>query len=141
MFREFTVAGEVGAWFPSPCGVWVVSLLRRPLLFRNGFPFPCGVWVVSVTDFELCVNWWFPSPCGVWVVSCAAYWCARCVQVSVPLRGVGCFSVYCSCCSCHICFRPLAGCGLFLDSLKIDIFPRGFPSPCGVWVVSANRLE
>ena len=61
-----------------------------------------------------------------------------------------------------LCFRPLAGCGLFLlfesDSLKaaVSVPLRGvgcfillsrlkldmmFPSPCGVWVVSIRLLD
>ena len=34
-------------------------------------------------------------------------------------------------------FRPLAGCGLFLTWTVENIDEYMFPSPCGVWVVSA----
>ena len=33
--------------FPSPCGVWVVSPLRKHNYYLDEFPSPCGVWVVS----------------------------------------------------------------------------------------------
>ena len=37
-------------------------------------------------------------------------------------------------------FRPLAGCGLFLESNgEFDAYER-FPSPCGVWVVSRGEM-
>ena len=57
--------------FPSPCGVWVVSSRRIPHSAKSTFPSPCGVWVVS---FSLVVPQHFS-------------------QVSVPLRGVGCFVI------------------------------------------------
>ena len=34
-------------------------------------------------------------------------------------------------------FRPLAGCGLFLFAVYGFASLAEFPSPCGVWVVSA----
>ena len=38
-------------------------------------------------------------------------------------------------------FRPLAGCGLFLESNgEFDAYER-FPSPCGVWVVSTQICD
>ena len=35
------------AWFPSPCGVWVVSADHLWHTGEKEFPSPCGVWVVS----------------------------------------------------------------------------------------------
>ena len=121
--------------FPSPCGVWVVSLLPQRRSGRYGFrPLAgCGL---------------FPS--------------GRCLRhglsgVSVPLRGVGCFQYGYNKDTDYKSFRPLAGCGLFpsaqesMDIKKVSVplrgvgcFPRCagvkaqrlFPSPCGVWVVS-----
>ena len=82
-------------------------------------------------------------------------------EVSVPLRGVGCFRKHRKIYLHTTSFRPLAGCGLFLflDRLEyaliVSVPLRGvgcfadhlwhtgeeeFPSPCGVWVVSAMRL-
>ena len=59
-----------------------------------------------------------------------------CGGVSVPLRGVGCFSGACRLSRRRAGFRPLAGCGLF-PCIYIRLPDgRGFPSPCGVWVVS-----
>ncbi len=56
--------------------------------------------------------------------------------VSVPLRGVGCFRLRYFIHAYLMCFRPLAGCGLFLISSGGDTNAGWFPSPCGVWVVS-----
>ena len=67
------------------------------------FPSPCGVWVVSGKKyFKLLDVLEFPSPCGVWVVS------VRALPPPRAIRG----------------FRPLAGCGLFLQSSspKPDVF-------------------
>ena len=129
--------GEFDAYerFPSPCGVWVVSLLPQRRSGRYGFrPLAgCGL---------------FPS--------------GRCLRhglsgVSVPLRGVGCFQYGYNKDTDYKSFRPLAGCGLFpsaqesMDIKKVSVPLRGvgcfqtltdeqkaqaFPSPCGVWVVS-----
>ena len=57
--------------FPSPCGVWVVSLVKAQIEWVKEFPSPCGVWVVSRH---------FVGHCGF-------------SRVSVPLRGVGCFKL------------------------------------------------
>ena len=80
--------------------------------------------------------------------------------VSVPLRGVGCFPRKISkslrttkslhpLAGCELflrltsssttgrSFRPLAGCGLFPHSRWSNRATPQFPSPCGVWVVSA----
>ena len=39
--------------FPSPCGVWVVSVVNN-LVYNiyTGFPSPCGVWVVSANLYK-----------------------------------------------------------------------------------------
>ena len=81
------------------------------------------------------------------------------ILVSVPLRGVGCFLEGAVSRYRTAGFRPLAGCGLFLGVSKALRFPcvsvplrgvgcffktsptlsmQAFPSPCGVWVVSAK---
>ena len=82
-------------------------------------------------------------------------------SVSVPLRGVDCFctlsiitrlaSSFRPLTGCGLfrlsgsqksyetsSFRPLAGCGLFQRWDKIIRQRKRFPSPCGVWVVSAK---
>ena len=61
--------------------------------------------------------------------------------VSVPLRGVGCFDSVTWDKFSALGFRPLAGCGLFLAHRMRTLKPRRFPSPCGVWVVSARSLN
>ena len=102
----------------------------------------------------------FPSPCGVWVVSREQRRVRRIRTVSVPLRGVGCFSRATASLTHTNGFRPLAGCGLFLycrndgadDTVSVPLRGvgcfrqgaasatgyQGFPSPCGVWVVSST---
>ena len=77
--------------FPSPCGVWVVSINARARERYYQFPSPCGVWVVSLMPELVNSAAEFPSPCGVWVVS--------------ALKMVGRKTKS---------FRPLAGCGSFL---------------------------
>ena len=144
------------------------------------FPSPCGVWVVS--DLVAFLPGWeqFPSPCGVWVVSSGNAYVSRGRNVSVPLRGVGCFvlgrglrrgaavSVPLRGVGCFQnrrsrtrtervsvplrgvgCFRdgadrpqmvcvsvPLRGVGCFRQGAASATGYQGFPSPCGVWVVS-----
>ena len=103
--------GEFDAYerFPSPCGVWVVSLLPQRRSGRYGFrPLAgCGL---------------FPS--------------GRCLRhglsgVSVPLRGVGCFQYGYNKDTDYKSFRPLAGCGLFpsaqesMDIKKVSVPLRG----------------
>ena len=88
------------ARFPSPCGVWVVSMPLDVLNYYAPFPSPCGVWVVSAIKWERynyrikCRQRSFPSPCGVWVVSNMA--------IAYGTEATS--------------FRPLAGCGLFRQS-------------------------
>ena len=60
------------------------------------------------------------------------------ILVSVPLRGVGCFNDILEGIVTNAGFRPLAGCGLFHNGYEMECELFGFPSPCGVWVVSAN---
>ena len=78
--------------FPSPCGVWAVSVraLPPPRAIRGFRPLAgCGLFrsgpIVAKTAS------WFPSPCGVWVVSRGRRLRSVRRGVSVPLRGVGCF--------------------------------------------------
>ena len=113
LFRIIAKLRAFVFWFPSPCGVWVVSQSSVHLNFECRFPSPCGVWVVSGTGQTVKRNMpRFPSPCGVWVVSRTAAiatgdrgFPSPCgcglfqqvatititIKVSVPLRGVGCF--------------------------------------------------
>ena len=138
-------------WVVSSCSICLISLLA--------FPSPCGVWVVSRGGGVMTVYIAGFRPlagCGLFLKT---YMVAIQGQVSVPLRGVGCFPALMeSGSSWRRNFRPLAGCGLFLPALPRDT-PRqyfrplagcglfliwlmawmkmaAFPSPCGVWVVS-----
>ena len=163
LFRPRSATGSMPSRFPSPCGVWVVSMAQ---FFANcktlKFPSPCGVWVVSTITNEKRGIIMFPSPCGVWVVSRVCYAdhkntksfrpLAGCglflgqrgqglrLIVSVPLRGVGCFCDK----RCEACQYPEfpSPCGVWVVS-SWCFYPAGsraFPSPCGVWVVSITPI-
>ena len=143
--------------FPSPCGVWVVSGMRRvklkkyqvsvPLRGVGCFPFAAASsisFLVSVplrgvgcfhSDCAEGVRRWFPSPCGVWVVSGTLPNVRPRTTVSVPLRGVGCFwSGWLSGRRFGVSV-PLRGVGCFYNEAN-ECDRVMFPSPCGVWVVS-----
>ena len=129
------------AMFPSPCGVWVVSMWPTKLLGRCDLvSVPLrGVGCFEADRMEIQgEKLMFPSPCGVWVVSMKkdenGEWITRfrplagcglfrfrspkasIISVSVPLRGVGCFQESQNDHRNRKCFRPLAGCGLFPES-------------------------
>ena len=133
------------SWFPSPCGVWVVSLHPGDRLHQEEFPSPCGVWVVSGRSgrhgmqrgfrplagcglfptlyFEPRRYSAFPSPCGVWVVSGSKQpRRPRSAKVSVPLRGVGCFgkaahSFWCNRKkNCQLCYFIVSYWQMFINS-------------------------
>ena len=100
--------------FPSPSGVWVVSHQSGPAPSNKTFPSPSGVWVVSAHLAEIDKKLGFPSPCGVWVVSMKKDENGEWITRFRPLAGCGLFleSTYRR--FKHAGFRPLAGCGLFL---------------------------
>ena len=87
--------------------------MKYVLYIDYRFPSPCGVWVVSrATCVVLRTGGFRPlAGCGLFLGICAGG--AGIMPVSVPLRGVGCFK---------------------MDNQYYIV--RGFPSPCGVWVVS-----
>ena len=103
---------------------WFSVPLRGVGCFRQG--------AASATGYQ-----GFPSPCGVWVVSLERAGYHVVVLVSVPLRGVGCFFFYSCNCPADSVSVPLRGVGCFLLVSIFKIF-GGFPSPCGVWVVSLH---
>ena len=79
----------------------------------------------------------FPSPCGVWVVSNGYE--MECVLFSFrPLAGCGLLPYADIEMILYARFRPLAGCGLFPQQYLKYKSTEVFPSPCGVWVVSAK---
>ena len=50
LFHTMRKENNLSYWFPSPCGVWIVSIWLAILKQRSTkFPSPCGVWVVSIT--------------------------------------------------------------------------------------------
>ncbi len=57
--------------------------------------------------------------------------------VSVPLRGVGCFHLINWKVQYPVVSVPLRGVGCFQEE-EMTAWQRRFPSPCGVWVVSAK---
>ena len=59
-------------------------------------------------------------------------------QVSVPLRGVGCFGAPSRNRQKARVSVPLRGVGCFKVDHGQDYTSLAFPSPCGVWVVSAK---
>ena len=130
---------EAMAVFPSPCGVWVVSYGPTAAKKSMPFPSPCGVWVVSQKKQIPLEIHEFPSPCGVWVVSGSTMDINKFIDVSVPLRGVGCFRT-----SPRKDFNqrvsvPLRGVGCFYLDRPFNCMRLRFPSPCGVWVVSQKK--
>ena len=124
--------------FPSPCGVWVVSKLSQMSRKHKRFrPLAgCGLFRSRGISFAISITCFRP------LAGCGLFPSGRCLRhglsgVSVPLRGVGCFAdnseksrrreLFPSPCgvwvvsmiaigrrSRNTCFRPLAGCGLFL---------------------------
>ena len=78
----------------------------------------------------------FPSPHGV-VFSHWRRLYRVPLRISVPLRGVDCFSLKLICSWSSQSFRPLAGCRSFCKFPEESVENCDeFPSPCGVWVVS-----
>ena len=75
--------------FPSPCGVWVVSVPRDGVLLASEFPSPCGVWVVSGGLHETVTSFRPLAGCGLFQTNNELTYAD--IEVSVPLRGVGCF--------------------------------------------------
>ena len=124
--------------FPSPCGVWVVSsTFEAWLFFDNRFrPLAgCGLFLLRVASLPSSPGFRPLAGCGLFPDHHVRY--TR-IKVSVPLRGVGCFRMGRRCCATLECFRPLAGCGLFPSEIIPPCTLIVFPSPCGVWVVSAK---
>ena len=120
--------------FPSPCGVWVVSNDRCNKTVNKIVSVPLrgggGVMTVYIAGFRPLAG------CGLFLKT---YMVAIQGQVSVPLRGVGCFQSITNMIIALTSFRPLAGCGLFpgVDG-EWQLLAQKFPSPCGVWVVSSG---
>ena len=125
-------------WFPSPCGVWVVSELMKAYKGFDKFLSPCGVWVVSKALILLDKEKEFPSPCGVWVVSWRYYYYDTDHRGFRPLAGCGLF-LYCRNDGADDTVSvPLRGVGCFRQGAASATGYQGFPSPCGVWVVSST---
>ena len=120
--------------FPSPCGVWVVSAPTQYNVIVDEFPSPCGVWVVSYNDCAIQFEIWFPSPCGVWVVSYIIL-TETLVACFRPLAGCGLFLGYWQFKRGCESFRPLAGCGLFLLSFVLAVAISSFRplAGCGLF--------
>ena len=84
----------------------------------------------------------FPSPGGVWVVSFRRFRGLRCEAVSVPWRGVGCVKKAFFNTDGNFVSVPWRGVGCVLkQALWLSLNRTKFPSPGGVWVVSAWILR
>ena len=149
--------------FPSPCGVWVVSGMRRVKLKKYQVSVPLRG--VGCFPFAAASSISFLVSAPLRGVGC--FWHRRRrehqAKVSVPLRGVGCFLCGDGSYIDGIGFRPLAGCGLFLERFANMLRASSFrplagcglfrasqtrrssrsryPSPCGVWVVSTRQVN
>ena len=123
--------------FPSPCGVWVVSTMPKVLVDFAKVSVPLrGVGCFHYNEANECDRV-FPSPCGVWVVS-RKLMNGKTANGFRPLAGCGLFPINRTREFMTERFRPLAGCGLFLYCQQNMEQASAFPSPCGVWVVSAK---
>ena len=91
------------------------------LAIHNEFPSPCGVWVVSVIGVPDSPYGSFRplAGCGLFHEYCNRQSCP--IWVSVPLRGVGCFECQSEYFRRLASFRPLAGCGLFPNNNGMDV--------------------
>ena len=162
LFRPRSATGSMPSRFPSPCGVWVVSVraLPPPRAIRGFRPLAgCGLFPGGAEPW--CHRHGFRplAGCGLFLGQRGQ---GLRLIVSVPLRGVGCFVARAAHVPMVQCFRPLAGCGLFLAphrtlyARSVSVPLRGvgcfimncrmrilkwFPSPCGVWVVSGSQVK
>ena len=106
---------------------------------QSGFPSPCGVWVVSVPRDGVLLASEFPSPCGVWVVSVRALPPPRAIRDFRPLAGCGLFLLSGGLHETVTSFRPLAGCGLFQTNneltyadIEVSVPLRGVGCFCAI---------
>ena len=143
--------------FPSPCGVWVVSLHPRDRLHQEEVSVPlrgvgCFLWKHCTREdlagfrplagcglFRTRVYLsWFLS-CFHPLAGCGLFQIMKAInaeyEVSVPLRGVGCFTKEMMNDKEIKVSVPLRGVGCF-DKRECYFDAYRFPSPCGVWVVS-----
>ena len=114
LFRAAKCLLRWGARFPSPCGVWVVSMTINQ--YRACIKVSVPLRGVGCFGCEMARDKYFlfPSPCGVWVVSGEQNSQAAEMAVSVPLRGVGCFPKLQSSGGDTIVSVPLRGVGCFM---------------------------
>ena len=78
--------------FPSPCGVWVVSVraLPPPRAIRGFRPLAgCGLFLLSGGLHETVTSFRPLAGCGLFQTNNELTYAD--IEVSVPLRGVGCF--------------------------------------------------
>ena len=92
LFRPRSATGSMPSRFPSPCGVWVVSVraLPPPRAIRGFRPLAgCGLFPKLATN-KLSMMCFRPlAGCGLFLQIKGNYFYHG---VSVPLRGVGCFA-------------------------------------------------
>ena len=120
-------------------GVGCFLYYERLELSNKEFPSPCGVWVVSVPRDGVLLASEFPSPCGVWVVSVRALPPPRAIRGFRPLAGCGLFLLSGGLHETVTSFRPLAGCGLFQTNneltyadIEVSVPLRGVGCFCAI---------
>ena len=117
------------------CGLFHKLLEDMPEEER--FPSPCGVWVVSLSaSLRVAASARFRPLAGCGLFPCIYTGLPDGRKGFRPLAGCGLFPEVYGAKTMDACFRPLAGCGLFLTMDMGWRLYYLFPSPCGVWVVS-----
>ena len=107
----------MGEVFPSPCGVWVVSLADSINYHIDSVSVPLrGVGCFMKSQAKEPGFFSFRPLAGCGLFQPHRNWVQDAARVSVPLRGVGCFLEDHDAATSACGFRPLAGCGLFRQS-------------------------
>ena len=97
------------------------GLFRRCFTYRTRTRVSVPLRGVGCFDIEIILSalWEFPSPCGVWVVSSWQFKVRKWICFR-PLAGCGLFPLVLVVLRPIASFRPLAGCGLFPNSLLVN---------------------
>ena len=136
LFQGDIVLFDWNLKFPSPCGVWVVSLEQLAIFHLFGFRPLAGCGLFQEEELEGWMEDCFRplAGCGLFLqVKLKDY----ITKVSVPLRGVGCFARSAATQTDDLVSVPLRGVGCFIVPCS-ERAVEAFPSPCGVWVVSRS---
>ena len=156
-FRQGAASATGYQGFPSPCGVWVVS--HGCIDTATGISFRplagCGLFLLPLLSPLITLSFRPLAGCGLFQSYCRRH-CHPQVSVplrgvgcfagllimmmekgggSVPLRGVGCFDSIAEMSNATCGFRPLAGCGLFPITTGASAALTGFRplAGCGLF--------